>query len=1040
VPRGRMQSQSRGLSRWCFAVCFRRFLRRLPWLIPIRSDILMRHATAGSGLPALRDVLIILLAVPGLLCGLDPDEQLTQYTHATWTLAQGLPQDTIRSITQTDDGYLWIGTNEGLARFDGYDFVTYTRDNGSLPNQRVSKLWAGRNGKLWIGTMGGLVCYSGGKFKTYTAEDGLAPGKIESLIEDHRGALWVVSGENLSYLNGDKFVVWPKGTLPADHPQLAYEDPDQQLWIVSAGGLLKRTGAGFSVVLGPEKLRGNTVTSLLKDSTGLWIGGTTGILLLRPDGSLRRYTIRDGLPQDFVRVLLKDRSGSLWAGTYGGLSRFEHGRFAAAERRDKEDSDWIWCLFEDREGNLWIGSNSSLTRLSDSRFRMYGFAEGLPSDGSNVVHADRRGQVWVGYHTDGLVALTPGKHRVFTTTDGLPSNEIFSIRNARNGDLLIATRNGLSRMRGNHFLPYSVPDPVGRKAVFSALEDDSGNLLAANASGVYTFNGRAWRPVVVTHSNTNDFTVTLEQGKDGMLWAGTLGSGLEQLQETSAGPALVRTFTAGDGLGSNEIRSLYADPDRTLWIGTLGGGLAEFRNNRFYRYTAHDGLLSDSVSHIEDDGRGSLWLSTTKGICRISKQQLRDFSAGKVRFLKPENFGIADGLRSTQCAPGAPGGSGATRTPDGHLWFPTSGGVASINPGSSTLATSANIPPPVRIVEVSADGHDIDLTGPARIKPGTRTIQFHYTGIHLNAPERIQYSYKFDGLDSDWIPTGSRRVIDYGSPPHGQYRLLVRAALPDGESSETQFAIEVLPYFFEARWFLWFCGISLLGMVYGGYRLRMNRVHARFALVTAERARLAREIHDTLAQGLVGISGQLNAVAMNFNAHPTEAWRRLDLARRMAQHSLTEAKRSVLDLRSSELENKDLPAALTMAARRCAAGNAVQILTEIAEVSEKLTVDLKQNLLRIVQEAVTNAVKHASATTIQINLAGEGQFLYLRVKDDGRGFEPSLALSAPDGHFGIVGMRERAERLGGRFALTSYPGMGTELEVKIPFCQVKPTY
>jgi two-component sensor histidine kinase len=671
---------------------------------------------------------------------------------------------------------------------------------------------------------------------------------------------------------------------------------------------------------------------------------------------------------------------------------------------------------------------------------MYGRPEGLPGDGANVVQTDLRGQVWAGYHSNGLVALNGKKPRVFTRKDGLPSDEIFSLRNARNGDFLIATRNGLSRMRQEHFYTYAIPDPLGRNEVFSALEDDLGRLLAANQSGIYVLEGRTWRPVVLGHPDTNDFTVAIEKGKDGTIWAGTLGRGLEEIRETGRGPELIRTFTASDGLGSNEIRALYTDPDGTLWIGTLGAGLVELRSGKFYRYTARDGLLSDSIPHIQDDGHGSLWLSMAKGISRISKRELRDFSAGKIHRLTPETFGIADGLRSTQCAPGAPAGSGATQTPDGRLWFPTSGGVASIDPlprlsESNRLSPAAKLPL-VHVLSVSADGHDLDLAHEVRIKPGTRRIQFRYTGIHLNAPERVQYAYKFEGLDSDWISTGSRRVIDYGPLPHGHYRLIVRASL-GRQSSDTSFALEVRPYFFESAWFLWLCGLTLVGLVYSGYRFRMNGVRARFALVSAERARLAREIHDTLAQGLVGISGQLNAVANSFKTNPSEAFRRLDLARRMAQHSLAEAKRSVLDLRASEQPNVDLRTALTTAANRCTAGNAVRVFTDIEEVSQKLTTDLKQNLLRIVEEGVTNAVKHADANTIRVDLAGEGGFLKLSIRDDGRGFEPARAQSAPDGHFGIVGMRERVERLGGAMAISSRPGVGTELEVRIPVCPAK---
>ncbi|HEX5431033.1 MAG TPA: histidine kinase, partial [Bryobacteraceae bacterium] len=302
-------------------------------------------------------------------------------------------------------------------------------------------------------------------------------------------------------------------------------------------------------------------------------------------------------------------------------------------------------------------------------------------------------------------------------------------------------------------------------------------------------------------------------------------------------------------------------------------------------------------------------------------------------------------------------------------------------------------------------------------------------------PERVQYSYKLEGLDRDWVQAGPRRVIEYSQVPHGSYRFLVKAVLPNGQVGESQFAFEVLPQFFETRWFFWFCALLLAGAIYGAYRMRLDRVHAQFALVSAERARMAREIHDTLAQGFVGISAQLDALAVNWKRDPKEAWQHLDLARRMARHSLTEARRSVLDLRATELEEMDLPAALAAAARRCTLGNPVQLQMEVQEIPRNLAADLEQNLLRIVQEAVTNVVKHAKARTIQIELAAKERLLHLRIKDDGQGFEPSSAFSVLGGHFGILGMRERAERMGGEFALSSRPGTGTELQITVPFVE-----
>jgi signal transduction histidine kinase len=337
-----------------------------------------------------------------------------------------------------------------------------------------------------------------------------------------------------------------------------------------------------------------------------------------------------------------------------------------------------------------------------------------------------------------------------------------------------------------------------------------------------------------------------------------------------------------------------------------------------------------------------------------------------------------------------------------------------------------------RIVEVTVDDQVLDASHAARLKPGQGRIQFRYAGVYLRAPERVRYFYRLEGLEPDWIPAGGRRLIDFNPLPHGSYRFAVRAMIPGGGVSEAQFAFEVLPRFYETRWFILLCGISLAGIAYGLHQLRLKQIGARYAMVFEERARLAREIHDTLAQGFVGISHQLDALAIVLNQDLDVARQHLSHARKMVRHSLTEARRSMMDLRSTEFEAQDLSAALAAAAQRWVAGSRVEVQLEVSAVERKLPADLEQNLLRIAQEAVANAVKHATAHVIKLELSLKDNFLMLRVKDDGKGFEPADTFSVSGGHFGIVGMRERTERLGGKFDLASQPGTGTLVEVKVP--------
>ncbi|PWU08401.1 MAG: hypothetical protein C5B51_07920 [Terriglobia bacterium] len=965
----------------------------------------------------------LLGAVPSW--ALDPNKGLTQYSRTVWTQEHGLPQDTIRAISQTTDGYLWLGTDEGLARFDGYDFVIFNKDRGDLPSNSITALEAGKDGSLWIGTSSGLTHYRDKQFHTYTTKDGLPDDNIISLFVDHAGTVWAVAGVDLAQFDGKKFTTMVSGKdLPLNTVRTVYEDRHQALWIAGFGGVLKREAGKFVTVIDGATLAGDAVNRVADDEhDNLWIAGTGGLLERFPDGRLRKFDEHDGLPDLFLRSMLLDRDGNVWAGTNNGLARLKGDRFTTLSGPGGRFQDQVRILFEDRDGDLWVGANDGLSRLSDDIFTVYSKSEGLPSDDPTTVYQDRSGRIWVGFHDSGLMLFSADGYKVFTPRDGFPANEVFSIRDNQNGDLLLGTRDGLIRMHGMQFTTYRPPDPLKRESVYDSLEDSKGGVWIAAPGGLEKLEGNKVQVVIPGGPLLINAFVTLCEARDGALWAGTYGKGLWRLKGDEK-----RQFTTADGLSSDQIRSVREDRDGTLWISTFGGGLNAYRNGKFTSFTARDGLLSDNISDVADDGE-SLWLSTTRGISRISKRQLRDFEAHKIRMLEPLNYGVADGLRSAQCAPGFPIPGGGRRTSDGRLWFPTSRGLAMIDPQARRHTLQ---PPMIHLVDAMADGEAVDLSRPARLGPGTDRIQIRYTAIHLSGPERVQYWHKLEGFDTDWVRAGNRRVINYNSLGHGKYRFLVRAELPGGPSTEKAYEFELLPQFYETTWFRALCVLAVMGAAWGIYQLRLRQIRYRFALVLEERTRLAREIHDTLAQGFVGIASQLDAVSMAMPNDNSRARQFLDLARKMARHSLTEARRAVLDLRASVLEGRDLAAALNSGAQMWSAGSGVQVEVDVDGVHRSLPEDMEQHLLRIAQEAVTNVLKHAGASKIWVKLHLEARKLYLRIADNGHGFEQQDAFSAQGGHFGLIGMRERAERLGGELRLASHPGEGTQVEVTVP--------
>ncbi len=724
---------------------------------------------------------------------LDPRKSLTQYTRTTWTQEHGLPQDTIRAITQTRDAYLWLGTDEGLARFDGYEFAVFNKAKGNLPSNSITALAAAGDGALWIGTSEGLVEYRSGHFRTYTLRDGLPDDAVTSLYEDHSGALWIVAGVYLCRLDKGKFTTFTPGAeLPITSARVIREDNHHDLWVAGFTAIVKLTHGDFVTVMDSSELNGQIVTSMVNDRDGnLWIGGSNGIIERWPDGRTRRYSTKDGLPDAFVRAVWVDRDGNVWAGTNLGIARLSGDRWITLND-DDSSRDLVRCLFEDREGDLWVGSNHGLTRFRDGIFVAYGKPEGLPSDEPNTVFQDHSGRVWIGFHDSGLLMLSAHEKRLFTTRDGLPNNEVFSIAETASGDLLIGARGGMVRVHEGQFSKFVPRDPLARINVFDALEDSAGHIWMATPGGLLEQAAGKTRIVIPGAPVLSSSPVTLCFGRGGVLWAGSYGKGLWRIQGES-----IRQYTTADGLSSDQIRSLRVDGSGTLWIGTFGGGLNAFRDGSFRHYTEADGLLSDNVSDVMDDGE-SLWLSTTRGICRIEKRQLAEFDRGVRKILEPSNYGMADGLRSAQCSPSYPIGGGGFRTADGRLWFTTTRGLAVYSPGARRQTSLA---PVVHIVEMAVNGQPLELVPGRRLGPNPSYLQIRYTALHLAAPEEVRYSYRMEGLDKDWVHAGSRRVITYNTLGHGAYRFTARAELAGGLASETSYDFTILPQFYETSWF-----------------------------------------------------------------------------------------------------------------------------------------------------------------------------------------------------------------------------------------------
>jgi ligand-binding sensor domain-containing protein/signal transduction histidine kinase len=971
-------------------------------------------------------VFLLLLGGSETAFALDSRRDLSQFSHEVWLTENGLPQNTVHSIAQTRDGYIWIGTEEGLARFDGVRFAVFDKQNTpQLKSNYIRTLLADRHGALWIGTAEGLVRMLDGKFTVFTTNEGLPSDTIQAVYEDREGNLWVATATGLGlFKSGGLTTFTTKERLISGSIQALFEDADGALWIATPYGVGQVKDGTFTNYTVRDGLGSNSVRAIQQDRDGrLWFGSLGGLTSFSR-GRFTTYTTRDGLPNDRIISLHAGRDGDLLVGTAGGLCRFTDGRFTGFNAGDALSTSTILSLLEDLEGNLWIGTESGgVNLLKDTKFTTYTARNGLSNDLVKSIYGDHQGNTWIGTDGGGLNLLKDGKLSVYTTRDGLSSNVVLALSGDGAGNLWAGTPDGLNRFSQGKFTIYTAADGLANNDVRSICADHRGNLWIGTRGGLTRMKDGVFRTFTEVDGLPNDLIATLYEDTKGNLWIGTFG-GLSRLMNEE-----FTTFTTKDGLSNDAVISLYEDSDGTLWIGTNGGGLNRMKDGQLTAYTTRNGLLDDVVYRILEDGRKNLWLSCRKGIFHIDKKELDEFAQGRIPSITPVAYGTADGMITRECSGG--GDPAGWRGSDGKLWFPTIKGVAMIDP--ERIKTNAQ-PPPVVIEQIRINDQPIPLRDRIELPPGTTRFDLYYTAPSFVAPEKVRFKYKLDGFDKDWIDSGTRRIAYYTNLRPGAYTFRVIASNNDGVWNQTGAALGLYlkPYFYQTYWFYAVFVLGLAMFAWLLFRLRVRGIEAQFGAVLAERTRIAREIHDNLAQEMSGISVQLEVVARTMPPGADAARTHLDRARRQVRHGIAEARRYVWDLRSPALEDNDLPTALSETARRLTNETAIQAQVEVNGTFRPLARLVEDNLLRIGQEAMNNAVKHAQAQRIFVNLVFDAGRVRLSVRDDGRGFDSQVAGNGRAGHFGLIGMRERAAQIGGTLSIHSTAGSGTEVVADVP--------
>ncbi len=758
---------------------------------------------------------------PPARASLDPSRPIRQYIHQTWQTAQGLPQNSVLAIAQTPDGYLWLGTEEGLVRFDGVRFTIFDKHSSGLQTNQVQVLYVDAKGNLWIGTNGGgLGCLSHGKFFVYDEANGFPNQPIHALYEDRQGSLWIgTDGGGVLRLENGKFRAFTTADGLADNAVFSISgDAEGALWIGTHHGLSKLSNGQFSTVGAKEGLTGDYIRSLVVGRHGvLWVGTNDGLCRLTSQG-VTRFTTADGLATNTIYSLYEDGAGTLWIGTgNGGLNRLANGKIDSYTQKDGLLGQEVFSILEDREGSLWIGTGGGgLNCLRRGSFITFSKADGLISDMILPVYQDREGTLWLG-SDQGLMRWNNGQITAYTTRQGLPDNLVFSLSQDRQGSMWAGTRRGLARLNNGKITAFTDKDGLPSDFIVCTYVDHEGDLWIGTRGGLSRFDGHGFVTYTTKDGLSNNFVLSLFEDKHGTLWIGTSGGGLNEFKN-----GVFRAYTARNGLSSDVIFSIYGEPDGTIWLAN-GGGLNRLRNGKITSYTAAKGMYEDLIFNILDDRLGHLWLSSNKGVIELNKKQLDDFADGRVQSLTPTVYGIADGMRSRECNGGfQPAG---WRAKDGRLYFPTTAGLAMVNP--SNLFNS-DVPPKVVIESVLVDNKPVAADKPLVIPPGKGQLEFEFTAPSSIAPDKIQFRYMLEGFDKDWTQAGTRRVAYYTNIPHGEYRFRVRAGI-DGMWSANGPAVSLTlqPYFYQTLTFTIFIGIATVSLCVAAYRLRVDQLKMR---------------------------------------------------------------------------------------------------------------------------------------------------------------------------------------------------------------------
>ncbi len=969
-------------------------------------------------------LLMFALRTPPLRA-LDLRDFLADYTVTSWSQRDGFSNLVIRAMAQDLEGFLWLGTDAGLLRFDGLRFVPWQPAVPmSLPLAPVRALWAARDGSLWIGFQepGGVSRIRAGEVRNFTASDGIGSGAVTTLFEDAAGNIWAGSGDGLRTFTGER---WTQEDGLAQSPVNAIRaDQHGRIFVATGSGVFSRSNPNeaFERIVGLDE----SVEDLSADAQGrIWltdrvlgfkaVGETTD-----PDPSAQR-----GVGQR----LLHDSRGNLWIGTGGqGLWRIRADSATDAPIVERVtaltglSTDGVISLLEDWDGNIWAGTPDGLNRLTPRKVTPL-----LNLGPVRGVEATPDGSVWVGT-VDGLIEYPHGSLQSGNDPKPLQISSLSAMHADERGRLWVATERGLLWFFDGDVSPVPFRDsavPMEVSAITSDL--DGGAWLYDRQRGLLRWTEGRLHALALPPAVGRVPAVCMYTDRGGRLWISFVNGRLATVNRAGE----IQVYNAGAG----EYRAIYEDPDGVVWLGGTQG-LSRVTPGGIVRLGAAESFPAASVTAIiEDEARG-LWVGIAgSGILHINRDELEIALA---RSSDPVRYSVYDRSDGSAGTPRWSGNRAAIRAADGQLWFVTGRGVTIIDPSS----LEDDVPPRgrVQIDRVIANGRPVGVTSDPSLPAGTARLEIQYTIPRLTSPLRTQFRYRLDGVDRDWVDGDTQRAAVYTNLPPREYSFHVVAGNDDGTWAEpgTIWSFSIQPRFYQRGWFpVASLGLLVLAVV-GTWRFRVWLVRPPVPIIDEttsllqERARLSREMHDTVLQSLVGVALQCDALAENSASVTPSKNEKLVQLRKTLEEQIREARRSIWGLRDPKLHARDLAGTLRVAGEDATAEQHIGFDFTATGAPRACRADVHDQLVRIGREAVINAVRHARPTQIRMQLRYSRKSVVLRVSDDGCGFHPESLAGDMEEHLGLLTMKERAEIAGGIFKISSQVGKGTEIEVVVP--------